>query len=27
MNLIPGTYTWSWGSGGSASSLVMTITS
>jgi hypothetical protein len=26
MNLTPGTYTWSWGSGGSASSLVMTIT-
>ena len=27
MGLTPGTYTWSWGSGGSASSLVMTITS
>jgi hypothetical protein len=26
MNLTPGTYTWSWGSGGNASSLVMTIT-
>jgi hypothetical protein len=25
MNLIPGVYTWSWGSGGNASSLVMTI--
>jgi hypothetical protein len=27
MGLTPGTYTWAWGSGGSASSLVMTITS
>jgi hypothetical protein len=27
MGLTPGTYTWSWGSGGSASSLVMTINS
>jgi hypothetical protein len=27
MGLSGGTYTWSWGSGGSASSLVMTITS
>ena len=27
MGLIPGTYTWSWGTGGNASSLVMTITS
>jgi hypothetical protein len=27
MNLIPGTYTWAWGSGGTASSLVMTIES
>jgi hypothetical protein len=25
MGLIPGTYTWSWGSGGNASTLVMTI--
>ena len=27
MGLTPGTYTWSWGSGGNASTLVMTITS
>jgi hypothetical protein len=25
MGLTPGTYTWAWGSGGTASSLVMTI--
>ena len=27
MGLAPGTYTWSWGSGGNASTLVMTISS
>jgi hypothetical protein len=27
MNLTPGTYTWSWGTGGNVSTLVMTINS